>query len=651
MRQQQWHQDCLELYNQGLSGRKIAEELGRGKSQVNDYLKWWRENEVEQVEEESPNTKPIIQPTFEMSNRDIYPIVTTDKITPNSTHLLIPDTQCKPDEDMSYLSWVGKYIVDKKPEVIVHIGDHADMPSLSSYDKGKKSAEGRRVYHDIDAAIEGMNVLLKPLWELQQQELSEYGEVRYKPKMVLTMGNHECLHPDTEVLTKDGFKLITEVTEDDTVLTMNENGTKSWNSPDLVFSKPFEGDLYEWSGRTFDVSCTPNHRMYYQTSGRKTAVKEAKDMLGNFSTINAVSSGDVDFDMSDDVIQLAAWLCTDSHHKGNRVYLYQRESNSHKIRDLLDKLEITYREYQRQRNITEICGKELKGKSQVAVEFHIDKSELEMCNTHSNKVLPEWVDNLSDRQFELFLDVVVDADGTIPTGAKDSVVVYGAKRFCDQVQAACVAHGYSASLTEYRPTHWRVNIYKRSVRKQEGIKPSLVPYNGLVYCMEIENSNFFIRRNNKVHLTGNCRIMRHVEANPELEGFLSYDNLRYKEFGWEVYDFLEPAILNGVVYCHFMPNPMTGKPYGGAALNILKQVGESFCMGHKQTLDVATRFLPASGKQQWAIIAGACYSHDEGYKGYQGNKHWRGIVVKHNVRQGTFNPMFIDLNYLQSRYG
>ena len=146
------------------------------------------------------------------------------------------------------------------------------------------------------------------------------------------------------------------------------------------------------------------------------------------------------------------------------------------------------------------------------------------------------------------------------------------------------------------------------------------------------------------------RIVRHVNENPELIGFLSYDNLRYEDMGWEVYDFLKPAVINGVAYCHYMPNPMSGRPYGGAALNVLKNVGESFCMGHKQCLDVATRFLPASGKQQWAIIAGACYDHDEGYKGYQGNHHFRGIVVKHNVVGGSFNPSFISLDYLKTRY-
>jgi len=267
----------------------------------------------------------------------IFKIKTTQKVSPNVTHLMIPDTQCKPDVDMSHLSYIGQYIVDKRPEVIVHIGDHADMPSLSSYDRGKKSAEGKRVHLDIEASIEGMRLLLQPLHELQKQQKRNKKKV-YTPRMALTLGNHEE------------------------------------------------------------------------------------------------------------------------------------------------------------------------------------------------------------------------------------------------------------------------------------------------------------------------RIMRHADNNPELSELLSYDNLKYKEFGWEVHDYLKPVIINGVAYCHFMANPFSGKPYGGTAQNVLKQVGESFCVGHKQTLDVATRFLPASGKQQWGIIAGACYAHDEGYKGHQGNHHWRGIVVKHNVQDGSFNPMFVDLDSLKERY-
>ena len=57
--------------------------------------------------------------------------------------MVIPDVQCKEGVDISHLEWIGKYAAEKKPDVIVCLGDFADMPSLSTYDIGKKSFEGR----------------------------------------------------------------------------------------------------------------------------------------------------------------------------------------------------------------------------------------------------------------------------------------------------------------------------------------------------------------------------------------------------------------------------------------------------------------------------------------------------------------------------
>ena len=77
--------------------------------------------------------------------------------------IVIPDTQCAPGQDFTFLSWIGKYIADKKPDVIVQIGDFADMESLSSYDVGKKSFEGRSYTADIKAAHEAMDYLMIPI--------------------------------------------------------------------------------------------------------------------------------------------------------------------------------------------------------------------------------------------------------------------------------------------------------------------------------------------------------------------------------------------------------------------------------------------------------------------------------------------------------
>ena len=107
-----------------------------------------------------------------------------------TTHMVIPDCQVKPGHDTSYLRVVGKYMVEKQPDVVVCLGDFADMPSLSSYDAGKKSFEGRRYRDDITASHDAMATLLAPLVEYNEQAIRNKKK-RYTPRLVLTLGNHE----------------------------------------------------------------------------------------------------------------------------------------------------------------------------------------------------------------------------------------------------------------------------------------------------------------------------------------------------------------------------------------------------------------------------------------------------------------------------
>jgi hypothetical protein len=105
--------------------------------------------------------------------------------------LVIPDCQVKPGVPTEHLEWAGKAICEYRPDVIVNIGDFADMPSLSTHDKaGSKYFEGKRYKDDIKAAKEGMAKLLKPLRNLQKIQKESKHKI-YKPRMVLTLGNHE----------------------------------------------------------------------------------------------------------------------------------------------------------------------------------------------------------------------------------------------------------------------------------------------------------------------------------------------------------------------------------------------------------------------------------------------------------------------------
>lgn len=141
------------------------------------------------------------------------------------------------------------------------------------------------------------------------------------------------------------------------------------------------------------------------------------------------------------------------------------------------------------------------------------------------------------------------------------------------------------------------------------------------------------------------RLLRVGDLDPQLDGVLPELDTR----DWKVQPFLKPLYLDGIGYSHYWYNPLTGRPYTGMAETRLRQIGHSFTMGHQQTLQYGVRFV--AGRSQHALIAGACYLHDEMYKGPQGNAHWRGIIVKHEVKQGSYSPMFVSLDYLKARYG
>ena len=105
-------------------------------------------------------------------------------------HLVIPDTQVKPKQPTEHLRWAGLYAAEKKPDVIIHIGDHWDMPSLSNWDVGKKSFEGRRYKDDIKAGLEAMEVFLGPIRD-EQKRLIHNKKKQWNPRLVFTIGNHE----------------------------------------------------------------------------------------------------------------------------------------------------------------------------------------------------------------------------------------------------------------------------------------------------------------------------------------------------------------------------------------------------------------------------------------------------------------------------
>jgi len=145
------------------------------------------------------------------------------------------------------------------------------------------------------------------------------------------------------------------------------------------------------------------------------------------------------------------------------------------------------------------------------------------------------------------------------------------------------------------------------------------------------------------------RITRAVEGDPKLEGTIGVSDLKYRDYGWEVYDFLDVVVIGGIAFSHYFVTGVAGRPAGTAAAQ-LRKTNMSSIAGHQQGKQIAYG-TKADGTTITSIIAGSCYEHNEDYMGPQGNKHWRGVIMLHDVKDGQFDEMFVNLDYLNKRYG
>ncbi len=98
-----------------------------------------------------------------------------------TTHLVIPDIHAHWEHNNDRADWLGKLIVEVKPDVLINIGDQADMPSLSGYDQGKRTFQGRTYKADINAHLEFQERMWEPV--LRQKKRLPY--------RIFCIGNHE----------------------------------------------------------------------------------------------------------------------------------------------------------------------------------------------------------------------------------------------------------------------------------------------------------------------------------------------------------------------------------------------------------------------------------------------------------------------------
>lgn len=137
----------------------------------------------------------------------------------SNVHLVIPDCHAHPDHNNNRADLLGQLILDLKPDVVINLGDMFDMPSMSGYDKGKKSFQGRAFNKDIEAGLEFDERIWRPLKRAKKK----------RPRRIFIEGNHE-----------NRLKKLIEVQPE-------LEGTVGFNDFDL---KRHYDDIVEYEGQT-----------------------------------------------------------------------------------------------------------------------------------------------------------------------------------------------------------------------------------------------------------------------------------------------------------------------------------------------------------------------------------------------------------------
>lgn len=159
-----------------------------------------------------------------------------------------------------------------------------------------------------------------------------------------------------------------------------------------------------------------------------------------------------------------------------------------------------------------------------------------------------------------------------------------------------------------------------------------------------------------VYTEGNheYRVTRYAEDNPQLDTLPSPVGW-FAQAGWQAHPFLREAVVDGVRYCHLFARTSNGRVtasslrYGAPSALVMARSNAASCTaGHKPGFDYAE--LAAAGRTFHGLIAGSYYRHQEAYQTVQGNRYFRGLVMKNRVHNGQYDLCKVNINYLMERY-
>jgi len=91
---------------------------------------------------------------------------------------------------MDRFSWLNNIILERKPDIILEIGDFADLSTLGVYDKGTEKAWGKSYKDQVAAAKEASRLAFGGIAKYNST-IGKRKKELYEPRIIRCGGNHE----------------------------------------------------------------------------------------------------------------------------------------------------------------------------------------------------------------------------------------------------------------------------------------------------------------------------------------------------------------------------------------------------------------------------------------------------------------------------
>lgn len=347
----------------------------------------------------------------------------------------------------------------------------------------------------------------------------------------------ECHDGETEVLTRDGWVLFSELSGDELLATVNlDTDTLEYQKPTKLVARRHVGEMVRFEGRQkLDALVTPQHRMVVYPAHSHTPVVKAAANINRSDLVKMSAANWVgvnpqlpEFLAGVDSEAFAEWLgfyiaeghCAARRTKRNgprswQVTITQKKPAGRVYYErLLERLPFHTHPYRRR------CG-----------SYTISSKSLwtylrDFGTSAYTKRVPQWIKDAPQRHIKAFLRGYIAGDGHESPDTGQITSCTASPMLADDLQELWLKAGKSASLHRREPVSCVLSEPGRDSRTvtsgvltivgvRERTRASLKSgrdtlyrtesgYDDMVYCATVPNGTLVTRRNGKTIITGNC---------------------------------------------------------------------------------------------------------------------------------------------------